>query len=62
MPAALRLRRLSDPASAGWHVALEPTDRSWIAFSDLDGQLRFFARDRDGAAVPALAPSDEVLQ
>lgn len=62
MPAALILRRYSDPSSTGWQAALEPADRSWIVYSDLDGHVRMFVRDRFDAAVPPSVPADEVLQ
>ena len=43
---------------AGW---MEPADRSWIAFIDVDGRPRFFLdRDPSGAVVePLAAPQAE---
>ena len=58
----LILRRYIHAASSGWQGALEPSDRSWILFSDIDGRpLLFLSRARDGAALPTL-PANAVLQ
>jgi hypothetical protein len=63
MPSSLRLRRYADAASTGWQGSLEPADRSWILFSDLDGRPRLFlSRSPNGLALPAAAPANEVLQ
>lgn len=40
----------ADPAAVGWQGWIEPADRSWIAFVDLDGRAVFFlGRDPTGA-------------
>lgn len=46
--------RYADPASHGWAGAIEPADRTWIAFIGLDGRPVFYL-NRDpvtGAVLP----------
>lgn len=40
--------RYTEPASVGYSGYIEPDDRSWIAFVDLDGAAEFFL-NRDPA-------------
>jgi hypothetical protein len=42
----ISVKRYSNPQAVGWAGWLEPEDRSWIAFIDLEGRPRFFL-DRD---------------
>jgi hypothetical protein len=63
MPQPLLLRRYAHADTTGWQGVLEPADRSWILFSDLDGRPRLFLlRARGGATLPASVPAGEVLQ
>jgi len=63
MPPRLTLRRYAHASATGWQGVVEPSDRSWILFSDIHGRPRLFLlRARDGAALPPAAPTGEVLQ
>ena len=42
----ITVTRYSKPAEVGWAGYIEPGDKSWIAFVDLDGHPVFFL-DRD---------------
>ena len=44
------VKRYANPKATGWQGWIEPEDRSWIAFVDLDGRPVFFlTRDQSGA-------------
>ena len=48
----IHVKRYSDPTAVGYAGWIEPADRSWIAFIDLDGRATFFLeRDATGAVV-----------
>jgi hypothetical protein len=42
------IRRYSNPTAVGYQGWVEPADKSWIAFIDLDGRPQVFL-DRDPA-------------
>jgi hypothetical protein len=42
----VHVKRYANPQQVGWAGYLEPEDRSWIAFIDLEGRPVFFL-DRD---------------
>ena len=44
----ITVSRYPDPEAVGWQGVIEPDDRTWIAFVDLDGHPVFFL-DRDPA-------------
>jgi hypothetical protein len=50
----IKVGRYSNPgAVGGWAGWIEPGDRSWIAFIDIDGKPLFFLnRDQDGGVLP----------
>lgn len=39
---SINVRRYSNPKAVGWAGWIEPEDRSWIAFIDLEGRPLFF--------------------
>lgn len=44
--------RYSQPQRVGWQGWIEPSDKSWIAFIDLEGKPLFYlSRDPDTGAV-----------
>lgn len=44
--------RYTNPREVGWAGWIEPEDKSWIAFVDLEGRPRFFLnRDPETGAV-----------
>jgi hypothetical protein len=45
----LNIRHYSNPNAVGYLGWIEPEDKSWIVFIDLDGKAVFFGeRDPDG--------------
>lgn len=48
----IHVRRYSRPKSVGWAGTIEPEDKSWIAFIDLEGRPKFYLnRDPETGAV-----------
>lgn len=48
----IHVGRYSNAHDIGWAGWIEPNDKSWIAFIDLDGRPTFFLeRDATGAVV-----------
>lgn len=39
---SIRVSRYSNPQQIGWAGYIEPEDKSWIAFIDLNGAPRFY--------------------
>ncbi len=53
---SINVRRYSNPKAVGWAGWIEPEDRSWIAFIDLEGRPLFFLnRDPKTGEVGVLA-------
>ncbi len=53
----IKVMRYENPKAIGWQGYLEPADRSWIAFINLDGAPVFFLnREPNGAVVPVGSP------
>lgn len=48
----IHVGRYDNPRATGWAGWIEPGDRSWIAFIDLEGHPTFYLeRDETGAVV-----------
>lgn len=63
MPPSLRIHRYRHANAAGWQGYMQPADKSWLLYVDLDGHCRFYlSRASSGLALPASAPASEVLQ
>lgn len=49
---SINVKRYSDPVAVGYAGWIEPADKGWIAFIDLDGRPTFFLnRDPETGAV-----------
>ena len=48
----IKVGRYTNPVNIGWQGWIEPEDRSWIAFIDLDGRPKFYLhRDEKGGVI-----------
>lgn len=49
----IHVKRYDNPKSIGWAGYIEPDDKSWIAFVDLDGRPKVYLhRDETGRCLP----------
>lgn len=49
---SIKVTRYADPAATHWAGYIEPADKGWIAYIDLDGRPLFFLnRDPETGAV-----------
>lgn len=49
----ISVKRYSDPKATGWAGWIEPEDKTWIAFIDLEGKPTVFLhRSPSGAVLP----------
>ena len=58
----IKVSRYKDPKATGWAGWIEPSDKTWIAFIDLEGRPRFYLnRDpADGRCLPD-DPNDRIV-